>query len=74
MRVAQAMHHLYRPTPLGVTEDVNETAEKLWQNRMLTIIRADFAPLGFNVRPPILGLDKRPARSEQECEIAAVTA
>jgi len=41
---------------------------------MLTIVRADFAPLGFNVRPPVFGLDKRPARFEQEREIAAVTA
>jgi hypothetical protein len=41
---------------------------------MLTIIRADFAPLGFNVCPPVFGLDKHPARLQQEREIAAVTA
>ena len=40
---------------------------------VLTIIRTNFAPLGFGVVPPAFSLDECPARVERERDITAIT-
>jgi hypothetical protein len=41
--------------------------------KTLTIIRANFAPLGLDIGPPVFSFDKFPVWRKHKCEITAVT-
>lgn len=65
---------MYIPNPLqDHRKTFNKTVDITTDWKTLTIIGANFAPLGFDVGPPVFGLDKRPARLEWERQITAVT-